>query len=115
MVCSAGVEASSYLNKRCGITFNQPENKLSVFRKQFFIDAMIANWQLMLTLTECVGHPKVQNTLKQLVIDGIRHTMELHQEPQLSESARRYFENCTAVTKIFSATTLDAAFVSERA
>lgn len=78
-------------------------------------DAMIANWQLMLTLTECVGHPKVQNTLKQLVIDGIRHTMELHQEPQLSESARRYFENCTAVTKIFSATTLDAAFVSERA
>ena len=78
-------------------------------------DAIIANWQLMLTLIECVGHPKVQSTLKQLVIDGIRHSMDLHQEPHLSESAKRYFENCTAVTKIFSATTLDAAFVSERA
>lgn len=84
-------------------------NKVKLF------DAIIANWQLMLTLTECVGHPQVQNTLKQLVIDGIRHTMELHQEPQLSEPAKRYFENCTAVTKIFSSTTLDAAFVSERA
>ena len=78
-------------------------------------DAIISNWQLMLTLSECVGNQKVQETLKQLVIDGIRHTMMLHQEPKLSDAGKRYFENCTAVTKIFSATTLDAAFVSERA
>ena len=78
-------------------------------------DAIVSNWQLMLTLSECVGNERMQIALKQLVIDGIRHTMALHQEPKLNDAAKRYFENCTAVTKIFSATTLEAAFVSERA
>ena len=43
-------------------------------------DDIVANWQMMLALTDMVGNGKVKETLNQLIVDGIRHTMTLHQE-----------------------------------
>ena len=78
-------------------------------------DDIVANWQMMLALTDMVGNGKVKETLNQLIVDGIRHTMTLHQERVLSDSAKRYFDNCTAVTKIFSSTILESKSVAEGA
>ena len=71
---------------------------------------------MMLALTDMVGNGKVKETLNQLMVDGIRHTMTLHQERVFeSDSAKGILTADTAVTKIFSSTILESKSVAEGA